>query len=73
VRAPEKRSLALRLLGGLVVWISTCYCGPVARTGKRRGGEGAGLYPELAVLGIREGSSPALARQVGRLSALLPS
>jgi hypothetical protein len=65
--------LALRLLGGLVVWISTCYCGPAARTGKRRGGEGSGLYPELAVLGIREGSSPALASQVGRLSALLPS
>jgi hypothetical protein len=63
----------LRLLGGLVVWISTCYCGPAARTGKRRGGEGSGLYPELAVLGIREGSSPALASQVGRLSALLPS
>lgn len=56
-----------------MVWISTLYCGPAARTGKRRGGEGSGLYPELAVLGIREGSSPALASQVGRLTALLPS
>ena len=56
-----------------MVWISTLYCGPAARTGKRRGREGSGLYPELAVLGIREGSSPALASQVGRLTALLPS
>jgi hypothetical protein len=56
-----------------VVWISTLYCGPAARTNKRRGGEGSGLYPELAVLGIHEGSSPALASQVGRLTALLPS
>jgi hypothetical protein len=73
LRSPEKRSLSLRLLGGLVVWICTCYCGPAARKGQRRGGEGAGLYPELAVLGISEGSSPALASVVGRLSALLPS
>jgi len=60
-------------LGGLVVWICTCYCGPATRTGQRRGGEGTGLYPELAVLGVSEGSSPALASRVGRMSALLPS
>jgi len=73
LRAPEKRPLSVRLLGGLVLWVSTLYCGPAARTGKGRGREGAGLYPELAVLGIREGSSPALASQVGRMTALLPS
>jgi hypothetical protein len=73
LRAPELRPLTLRLLGGLVVWIATLYCGPAKRSGRGRGREGAGLYPELAVFGIREGSSPALASQVGRLSALLPS
>ncbi len=73
MRSPEKRPLSLRLLGGLVIWIWTCYCGPAARKGKRRGGEGAGVYPELAVLGVSEGSSPALASEVGRLSGLLPS
>jgi len=31
------------------------------------------LYPELAVLGIQEGTSPALASEVGRQVALLPS
>jgi hypothetical protein len=45
----------------------------VVRTGKRRGREGAGLYPELAALGIIEGSSPALVSLVGRQCALLPS
>ena len=45
----------------------------MARTGKGRGREGAGLYPELAVLGISEGSSPALVSLVGRQCALLPS
>jgi hypothetical protein len=63
----------VRLLGGLVLWITTVYCGPKARTGAGRGREGSGLYPELAVLGFSEGSSPALASRVARMSALLPS
>src|SRR5439155_19112164 len=49
------------------------YCAPAARTGQGRGREGAGLYPELAALGISEGSSPALVSLVGRQCALLPS
>lgn len=63
----------MRLLGGLVLYLSTLYCGPAARTGKGRGREGAGLYPELSVLGVSEGSSPALVSLVGRQCALLPS
>jgi hypothetical protein len=63
----------VRLLGGLVLWITTLYCGPKPRTGAGRGREGAGIYPELAVLGFSEGSSPALASRVARLTALLPS
>jgi hypothetical protein len=63
----------VRLLGGLVLYLSTLYCGPVARTGRGRGREGTGLYPELAALGIIEGSSPALVSLVGRQCALLPS
>ena len=63
----------LRLLGGLVVWVTTAYCGPVARTGRGRGSEGSGLYPELAAFRIDEGSSPALVSLVGRMTALLPS
>jgi len=63
----------VRLLGGLVIYLSTWYCGPKLRTGRGRGSEGSGLYPELAVLGFSEGSSPALASRVSRLTALLPS
>ena len=73
MRPPETRPLTVRLLGGLVLWISTFYCGPRARTGKGRGREGTGLYPELAALGFSEGSSPALASRVARMTALLPS
>jgi hypothetical protein len=63
----------VRLLGGLLLWVTTLYCAPAARTGKGRGREGGGVYPELGVLGIQEGSSPALVREVGRQVALLPS
>jgi hypothetical protein len=56
-----------------MICVLTLYCGPARRTGKGRGREGSGLYPELGVLGIHEGKSPALVRDVGRLTALLPS
>ena len=63
----------MRLLGGLLLWVTTLYCAPAARTAKGRGREGGGVYPEFGVLGIQEGSSPALVRDVGRQVALLPS
>jgi hypothetical protein len=63
----------LRLLGGLVLYVTTLYCGPLARTGRGRRREGSGLYPELAAFGFSEGSSPALVSRVGRQCALLPS
>jgi len=56
-----------------LLWVTTVYCAPAARTGKGRGREGGGVYPEFGVLGIQEGSSPALVREVGRQVALLPS
>jgi hypothetical protein len=65
--------LCLRLLGGLVLAVTTLYCSPARRTGQGRGKEGAGLYPELAAFGISEGATPALASLVTRTSALLPS
>lgn len=63
----------MRLLGGLLIFVMTMYCSPARRTGRGRGRKGSGLYPELSVLGIQEGKSPALVRDVGRLTALLPS
>ncbi len=65
--------MTLRLLGGLILWVSTIYCGPAAPGGRGRSREGAGLYPELAVLGFQEGNSPGLCSLVARTAALLPS
>lgn len=75
MRGGEKRPLCLRLLGGLLIFVMTlyCHCGTSKRRDKKRGREGSGLYPELGVLGIQEGKTPALVRKIGRLTALLPS
>lgn len=63
----------VQLLGGLVLWVTTTYCGPRVRTGQERGREGGGLYRELGALGFCKGASPALVSTVARLSTLMPS
>ncbi len=50
----------------------TLYCSPRGRTGRGRGPEGSGLYPELAAYRISEGCSPNAQSEVGRLVGLLP-
>jgi hypothetical protein len=56
----------------LAVTVMTLYCSPRSRTGKGRGPEGSGLYPELAAYEISEGCSPNVQSEVGRLVGLLP-
>ena len=62
----------VRLLGGLAITVMTLYCAPRGRSGKGRGVEGSGLYPELAAYRISEGSSPNMQAEVGRLVGQLP-
>jgi hypothetical protein len=62
----------VRLLGGLAITVMTLYCSPRGRTGKGRGREGSGLYPELAAYRISEGCSPNAQSEVGRRVGLLP-
>ena len=75
LQTPESRPLKLRLLSGLVVWLTVLYCPPQSKGAKRRDDQEqpAGLYPELAALGIRHGDSPALQALVARTMALCPS
>ena len=75
LRAPQSRPLQVRLLCGLVLFLSTGYCAP--RYGKRGSSQAlqqqGGLYPELAALGFGKGCSPALQYTVARIVALNPS
>ena len=74
LRTPQSRPLQVRLLCGLVLFLSTGYCAP--RCGKRNTSpsqQQGGLYPELAALGFGKGCSPALQYTVARMVALNPS
>jgi len=76
LKAPERRTLKVRLLCGLILWITTAYCAPRRRpacAAKPRTEQAVGLYPELAALGFGKGCSPALQYKVARLVALSPS
>ena len=55
LRAPEPRTIKVRLLCGLILWVTTLYCAP--RRGKSVDAtqQAVGLYPELAALGIGKG------------------
>lgn len=64
--------MTIRLLGGLAITVMTLYCSPRQRSGKGRGPEGSGLYPELAAYRISEGNSPNLQSEVGRLVGQMP-
>jgi hypothetical protein len=66
------RQIRVRLLGGLVMWISALYCAP--RKSRDRGKEPVpGVYVELAQLGFGKGCTPALQSKVARQAALCPS
>jgi hypothetical protein len=73
LRSGETRSRCVRLLGGLVLWVSALYCAPKPRKGKGDQRHGGGLYPELAVFGFHHGHSAALTSLVARQSTLMPS
>ena len=73
--------LAITLLCGLTFSIYTSYWLPIRDRRKagrprgvgKRGKEGAGIYPELAALGIREGASAPLREEVSRTTIFMPS
>ncbi len=70
LRSGEVRPLLVRLLGGLVLYVTTLYRSPAgAYRQEAAAAKERAWYPELGVLGIQEGKSPALKCEVGRLTA----
>jgi hypothetical protein len=69
----RKRTVQLRLLGGLIIWVSSLYCAPRKSLFRSKQETAAGLHVELAQLGVGKGTSPGLQSRVARKVALLPS
>jgi hypothetical protein len=67
------RQLQIRLLGGLLVWVTSLYCAPRRRRTGSREENVPGLYVELAQFGFGKGCTPGLQSRVARQAALCPS
>lgn len=73
LRAAQPKTRQVRLLCGLVLWLTTAYCAPQRTKATAPDEQLAGLYPELAAFGFGKGCSPALQYKVARIVALSPS
>lgn len=69
----RERRVRLRLLGGLVVWITSLYCAPRKGWFRSSRGSAAGVYVELAQFGCGKGVTPGLQSRVARQAAICPS
>jgi hypothetical protein len=67
------RPLRIRLLGGLLVWVTSLYCAPRRGWFRQTAENVPGLHIELAQFGLGKGCSPALQSRVSRQAALCPS
>lgn len=75
----RERQIRVRLLGGLVMWVTSLYCAP-RRLGRRAAKaapvaaeKAPGVYVELAPFGFGKGCTPGLQSKVARQAALCPS
>lgn len=69
----RSRQIRVRLLGGLVIWVSSLYCGPRKHLFGQPEEDVPGLYVELAQFGFGKGVTPGLQSRVARQAALCPS
>jgi len=67
------RQIQVRLLGGLIMWVTSLYCAPRKGWFSRIKEKAPGMYVELAQFGCGKGCTPGLQSQVSRQAALCPS
>lgn len=69
----RERQIQVRLLGGLMLWITSLYCAPCKRRSAGTDEKTPGMYVELAQFGFGKGCTPGLQSRVARQAALCPS
>jgi len=69
----QERVVSIRLLGGLLIWVTTLYCPPKKRLLRKDNQPRVGLHTTLAQFGFGKGASPGLQSRVSRQVALCPS
>ena len=71
--AGRMRQIRVRLLSGLVMWVTSLYCAPRKSWFGRTDAKFPGAYVELAQFGFGKGCTPGLQSKVARQAALCPS
>jgi hypothetical protein len=71
--AGRNRTMAIRLLGGVMMWITSLYCEPRRGVFRRPDDQASGMHIEQAQFGFGKKVSPGLETQVSRQAALCPS
>jgi hypothetical protein len=69
----RNRKLCMRLLGGVMMWVTSLYCEPKRRLFRDADKPVCGLHIELAQFGFGKKESPGVETRVARTSALCPS
>ena len=69
----RRRQIQVRLLGGLIMWVTSLYCAPRKSWLNRTKEQAPGMYVELAQFGFGKGCTPGLQSLVARQAALCPS
>ena len=69
----RQRQIRVRLLGGLLVWVTSLYCSPRKSWFRRADEKVPGAYVELVQFGFGKGCTPGLQSKVARQAALCPS
>lgn len=69
----RERTVAVQMLGGLLVWATTLYCAPKKKLFGKDDAPRVGLDVTLAQFGFGKGISPGLQSRVARQVALCPS
>jgi hypothetical protein len=73
LRGGRPRQIQVRLLGGLVLWVTSLYCAPRKGWLGQTKAKTPGMYVELAQFGFGKGCTPGLQSRVARQAALCPS
>lgn len=69
----RERMISVRLLGGMILWVTSLYCPPKKTRFRRDNAPRVGLDVTLAQFGFGKGVSPGLQSRVARKVALSPS
>lgn len=69
----RNRKISIRLLGGVMMWVTSLYCEPKRGLFRKADEQAVGLNIELAQFGFGKKESPGMETQIARQAALCPS